>query len=117
MSRSEQVHVQDNYRKLSRDTFRNTHVGIEFTLPNTEHRGMHHSPRVHTTPPLTPSTPWSFIIAVLCTTKSGTLYILAIDIIYGCVINYLDFEISCHILVKLVNPVTFCNYPFFVISP
>ena len=64
-----------------------TYVGIEPTIFSTKHWGIHHSARVHTTPPLATSTSWSFIVSVLCTTKSGTPYLLVIDVIYGCVIN------------------------------
>ena len=88
MSRSGQVHGQDNYCKLSQDTCRNAHVGIEPTLPSTEHWDMHHSARVHTAPPLATLISWSFIVSVLCTTKSGTLYLLVIDVFYGCVMSW-----------------------------
>ena len=113
MSRSEQVHVQDNYRKLSRDTIRHTYIGIGLTLPSTEHWGMHHFARVHTTLPLVTSTSWSLIASVLCTAKCGALYLLVTDVIYSCAINkkiIWMLNISCYILVKRSNPVTFCNF-------
>ena len=88
MSSSEQVHVHVYCLKLSRDTFGNTYVEIEHTLPSTEHRSVRHSARsAYNLSSCNIDLLILRCIGTMHRPKSVTLYVIVTYVVFGCVIN------------------------------